>query len=358
MIKILCLRLRRIGDIVLTTPALMALKTAWPESEVHYLVEKPYAQLIEHHPGVDQAIIVPPKPSILEFMSLLRRLRREKYDFIIDFHGGPRAFSIVLFTPAQQKIGYRLPGKHWFYDFSIPRGSEAQPIHSAENHLNLIRALGREVISLPPLTLPEPLPAEKEKVHHLLAQHSLHAKNFLVLHVGAGNEFRHWGQDNLSLFLQLQNQQKPSFPLCLVGGPEDKPSAQLLMDQLKSQPSVSVLNLVNAFSLRELYYFFQQALLFIGPDSGPMHLAAAAGLPLVVYFGPTLPAHFGPWQAKATILERPYNCRPCRQRHCTLDNFPCLRTISPQEVWQAVNQMVEEISVSVDSSDQDKENRG
>lgn len=336
----------------------MALKTAWPESEIHYLVESPYAQLIEHHPGIDRAIIMPTKPRLSEFFGFLRRLRQEHYDLIIDFHGGPRAFSIVLSTPAQQKIGYRLPGKHLFYDLTIPRGDDEQPIHSAENHLNLILTLGLEILHSPPLVLPEPLPPEKEKIDHLLNQYSLQPKKFLVLHVGAGNDFRHWGQENLSLFLRFHRKQKFNFPLCLVGSPDDVSTAQFLMDQLEPQSSPPVLNLVNAFSLRELYYFFQQALLFIGPDSGPMHIAVAAGLPLVVYFGPTLPAHFGPWQAKAIILERDFNCRPCRQRHCSFDNFPCLRTISPQEVWRAVNQMVKNILANVDSSRQHKENKG
>jgi len=354
-VKILCLRLRRIGDIVLTTPALAALKTSLPGSEIHYVVEEPYAQLIDHHPAVDQAIIIRSKPGLREFLTLLRRLRKKHYDVVIDFHGGPRAFTITLTTPAARKIGYHLPLKHRFYDLTIPRGKEEHPIHSVENHLNLIRALGLSIPSVPPLALPEALPEEREKVQRLLKQHSLQGTDFLVLHVGAGNEFRHWGRENLLLFLQLYTKEGLPLPLCLVGGPEDIDTASYLLHNLPSRSTLPIINVVNHFTLRELYYFFQQARLFIGPDSGPMHIAAAAGLPLVVYFGPTLPAHFGPWQTKAIILEKNYSCRPCRQRTCLFQDFPCLRQITPAEVWQAVQNLLHE---PVDTPWRAEENKG
>ncbi|MCD6191973.1 MAG: glycosyltransferase family 9 protein [Candidatus Aminicenantes bacterium] len=353
--KILCLRLRRIGDIVLTTPALSALKTYLPESKIHYVVENPYAQLIEHHPAVDKAIIIPPKPSWGEFLSLIRLLRKEHYHIIIDFHGGPRAFLLTLATPAPLKIGYHLPWKHRFYDLTIPRGSQDYPLHSAENHLNLIKTLGLSPATRPPLTLPQALPQEKEKVTRLLRRYSLQKSEYLVLHIGAGNKFRHWGPTNLLHFLQIYLEDGWRHPLCLIGGPEDLDLAEYLFRQLKLPSPCPLINLVDQFSLRELYYFFQQAKLFIGPDSGPMHIAAAAGLPIVAYFGPTIPAHFGPWQCKAVILERKLDCRPCRQRKCLYSDFPCLRQISPEEVWAAVKNLLQEV---VDRPLSPEENKG
>lgn len=353
--KILCLRLRRIGDIILTTPALSALKTYLPESEIHYVVETPYVQLIENHLAVDEVIVIRPKSSWGEFLSLVRRLRKEHYHVLIDFHGGPRAFSLTLATPAVLKIGYHLPLKHRFYDLTISRRSQDRPLHSAENHLNLIKALGLPIVSPPPLTLPQALPKEQDKVNRFLQQYSLPKGKYVVLHIGAGNEFRHWGTTNLLHFLQIYLDEGSPWPLCLVGGPEDLELAEHLLKQLRLPPSSSLINLVNRFSLRELYYFFQQARLFIGPDSGPMHMAAAARLPIVAYFGPTLPAHFGPWQTKAVILEKKLACRPCRQRECLFADFPCLRQISPEEVWAAVKNLLQE---AVDTRLSPEENKG
>jgi ADP-heptose:LPS heptosyltransferase len=92
---------------------------------------------------------------------------------------------------------------------------------------------------------------------------------------------------------------------------------------------------VAELNLIELLELLGRAALFVGPDSGPMHIAAAAGTPIVAFFGPTLPENFGPWQAKATLIARDLACRPCKQRRCLTDDFRCLRSIRPEEVYEA-----------------------
>jgi heptosyltransferase-1 len=105
-----------------------------------------------------------------------------------------------------------------------------------------------------------------------------------------------------------------------------------MITQAKEAP---ILSLVSRLNLRELRELISRASLFVGPDSGPMHIAATTSTPIVAYFGPTLPAHFGPWMAQSTLLEKDFDCRPCRQRQCVHEDFRCLRTISPEEVYNA-----------------------
>jgi heptosyltransferase-1 len=93
--KILLIRLRRIGDVIMTTPAVAALKRALPQASLTYVVEEPCRQLVEGNPDIDEIIPVPPRQGVFSFLSLMRRVRREKFDLAIDFHGGPRASRIA-----------------------------------------------------------------------------------------------------------------------------------------------------------------------------------------------------------------------------------------------------------------------
>lgn len=93
--------------------------------------------------------------------------------------------------------------------------------------------------------------------------------------------------------------------------------------------------MVGKLNLREVRELISRSALFVGPDSGPMHIAATTSTPIVALFGPTLPAHFSPWQAKAYLIEKDFDCRPCRQKRCIYEDFRCLRSITPDEVFQA-----------------------
>jgi heptosyltransferase-1 len=137
--------------------------------------------------------------------------------------------------------------------------------------------------------------------------------------------------DNLrSLISKLRH--VPDTVTILIGGMEDLARAQALLPIRES----SVLSLVGTLNLSEVRELISRAALFLGPDSGPMHIAATTETPIVAYFGPTLPVHFAPWRAEAVTLEKCFTCRPCRQRKCPFKDFRCLHTISPEEVFQTV----------------------
>jgi len=102
----------------------------------------------------------------------------------------------------------------------------------------------------------------------------------------------------------------------------------------------SPLSLVGKLNLREVKELISYSSLFVGPDSGPMHIAASTSTPIVALFGPTLPANFAPWQAKAYLIEKKFDCRPCKQRQCIHEDFRCLRSITPEEVYQACLRLI------------------
>jgi lipopolysaccharide heptosyltransferase II len=328
--KILLIRLRRIGDVILTTPAISSLRQGIPTASISYIVEKPYRELVEGNPNLDKVIVLEKKQSLRDFLKLIRLIRKEKYDVVLDFHGGPRASLITLLSKAKLKVGYRVKYKNFIYNIKLPRSPKEGHFHSVENHINLVKALGVDVKSLPPLYLPKAQKTEIEKVEKFIEENSLGGSKIIAIHIGAGNAFRNWGVDNL---VQLTNllARRPDVKIVLVGTSED----QKAEEEILKKSAASLLSLVGRLNLREVKEFISHSSLFVGPDSGPMHIAASTTTPIVALFGPNLPAFNAPWQAKAFVVEKQLDCRPCKQRRCIHEDFRCLRSIEPEEVYQA-----------------------
>ena len=328
--KILIVRLRRIGDIVMTTPALNLLREHFPAAEITYVVDDPYLELVEGHPDLNDIIVVAKKLKVTGFLRHIRTIRKRRYDVLIDFHGGPRASLFTFFSKACLKIGYRIKYRHFIYDITIPRESEEGYIHSVESHVNLIKALGISPSSISKPKLPSAKALEAERVQRFLRRNHCLGYKLITLHISAGNEFRDWGTDKIIALTDLLagiNDVK----ILLIGGEEDKG----IEAEIVNKSSAPLISSVGQLNLRELRELISTSSLFVGPDSGPMHIASTTNTPIVALFGPTLPAHFAPWEAKATLLEKEFACRPCRQRKCVHKDFRCLRNITPEEVYQA-----------------------
>jgi len=334
--RVLLVRLRRAGDIILTTPALAALRRGLPEAYLAYVVEAPFAPLVEGHPALDATIIVESGQGPAGFLRLVRRLRRDRYDAVIDFHGGPRSSRLTFLTGAPVRVGYDIPWRRFIYTIRVARRAADGPVHSVVNHVNLARALGLDVPEIPPLSLPAARPEEKSRVEAFIDANGLSGKRLVVLHVGAGNEFRDWGIDAAAELVRLLSG-RPRVRVVLVGGAEDRQRAA----EILSRAPGAALSVAGTFGWPELRELLGRAALFVGPDSGPMHVAASTPAAIVALFGPTLPAHFAPWRKdRVIILERALDCRPCRQRECEHHDFRCLRTITPAEVMAAADRFL------------------
>ncbi len=327
--KILLLRPRRMGDIILTTPALKALRSLLPLAHISYLVETPYARLIEGNNLVDEVIAIQPRPSFAAFLAIIKKIRKKKFDAVIDFHGGPRCALFVLTSGSPLKIGYETKYKAWVYDYRVPRSYVSGPVHSVVNHLNLVRILNPKISEDYSLQVPPPQLEEKRKIEIFWKQLDLSSRRVAAVHISAGNQFRDWGTNNLVSF--LKHLVSLSVTPLLIGSREDKLREKEILKNFKGE----VISLVGETSLGELMAVLERVDLFVGPDSGPMHLAAALNKPIVALFGPTIPAHFAPWKARAIIIEKPLSCRPCRQRSCPEKNYSCIREIRPDEVIKA-----------------------
>ena len=328
--KILLIRLRRIGDILMTTPALSILRENFARAFIAYIVEEPYKELVEDHPHIDKVLSLPKNQKISDFLRFMRKIRKQSFDAVLDFHSGPRASWITLFSGAKLKVGYRIRYRNFVYHISIPRNRKNGPYHSVENHVNLVKALGIKVSAIPSLSLPQSKKEDVQKIKNFITENRLHDSKVVVIHISAGNEFRNWGADKI-IGLTKRLSLHPEVKVILVGTDEDRDAEALII----KESHAPIYPLVGNLNLRELRELILSSSLFVGPDSGPMHIAASTPTPIVAYFGPTLPANFAPWKAKAILIEKDFDCRPCKQKQCIWKDFRCLRSINPEEVYMA-----------------------
>ena len=195
MTSILLVRLREIGDVVFTTPAIRAVREHFPGVHLAYLVEPVAAAVVANNPHIDEVIVAPRRRGLLglrEELALVRRLRAQQFDAVIDFHGGPRASLLTWLSGSPARIGYEIVGRWWMYTQRIARPRALRPRHSVENQWDLLAALG---IPRPtPRSFPVEMSNEPEAVAGVgtrLARAGITDDDrLIVMHVSAGNPFR------------------------------------------------------------------------------------------------------------------------------------------------------------------------
>jgi lipopolysaccharide heptosyltransferase II len=353
--KILLVRLRLIGDVVFTTPAVTGIREAFPEAEITYLVEPSAAAVVQGHPGIDVVRIVPHVRGwrrLAADLALARELRRSRFDLVVDFHGGPRASFLTWATGARRRVGYAIAGRSWMYTDVVARPADLRPRHSVENQWDLLPHLGRPIPSSPDRGRHRVVMQESDVAAAVVERRLLEAgigpaHRLVVVHVSAGNPFRRWPADH---FVELAVQLAAAGPdrrIILTSGPSEAEAARAIVERARQRlpaGSADRIRTGDEYSLVELRSLVARAAAYVGGDSGPLHVAATSDVPIVGLYGPTLPVRSAPWRpaaVPAAAVERlDLACRPCDQRRCVTDDFRCLTGIGPEEVVAAVEQVL------------------
>jgi predicted lipopolysaccharide heptosyltransferase III len=348
-LRILLVRLRLIGDVVFTTPLLRALRRAYPQSRLTYLVEEQAAPVVRHNPHLDEVIVVPRTRGwrrIAADVALARRLRRDRFDLAIDLHGGPRSAWLVRASGARERIGYDIPGRRWMYTRVVHRPRELRARHSVLNQWDLLEAIPGWAGEPPDSTrdgIEIPLDREADqRVAERLAEAGIDEGHDLILiHVSAGNPFRRWPEPFFVDLIVALARGGALRRVVISSGPADREAAARIGHASRERLGASsdrVLD-IGEFDLPELRALIERCRLFVGGDTGPLHIAAATMTPVVAIFGPTLPARSAPWRdprAKSISLEvQDLPCRPCDQRACAPGDFRCLTMLTPDRVVAA-----------------------
>ena len=345
--RILLVRLRQIGDVVFTTPAVHALRRRFPNAHLAYLVEPTAAAVVAGNPHLDEVIVAPRRGGVrglLGDLALGRRLRNRHFDLAIDFHGGPRASLLTWLSRAPVRIGYQVAGRSWIYTRRVPRPRELRPRHSVVNQWDLLATL-----DIPP---PDPSASPMEMVadpttaaavaERLARAGAAEGDPLVVVHVSAGNPFRRWPAAHFVELVTALAMDDPSRRIIVTSGPSEGDAAGRVVSGARARLDGDAAHRIlscGEFSLAELRALLDRAALYIGGDSGPLHIAATTGVAIVGLYGPTLPIRSAPWRSDLYVTESvdagPLPCRPCDQRVCEPGDFRCLTSILPAQVLDA-----------------------
>jgi lipopolysaccharide heptosyltransferase I len=347
--RIVMVRLSAIGDVVNTLPALTALRRARREAHIAWICETASAGLLEGHPLLDEAIVLDRKNWVrgltcpcgiarlpADAMALRRRLRAGRFNIAIDFQGNFRSGLVTRLTGARTRVGLaRRHGREMSHLFvnrrvSLPDG----PVHRVERALHLVASLGIDTADAQPV-VPATEP-DRERVAAVLAEHGLEPGRFAVMAAGSSafGRYKQWTRDGWTqVASRLHDEQ--GLPVLLVRGPDpsEAEEAEAIAGAAHAEAHVAPL-----LSLRELGELCRQCHVFLGVDSGPTHLASAAGARVVALFGPKDPQIYRPYFGQAAVVEKPLHCRPCTRRSC--DEPQCMLAITPDDVMAKVNELI------------------
>ena len=329
--RVLVIKLRSIGDTVLATPSLFALKRFLPNAQIDILVEDWVAPLLANHPHVDNVIELQ-RGSFASRISVARKLRAERYDVVYNLHGGTTATFLTRATGARHRVGFKTYQYAKLHTELVPSPLllwGQQKTHSVEQQLALLGWTGVPVSDRPRTRLGIAPEATSSVIQHL-ADAGLADSKIALIHPAAAFATKRWATENFARVAEYVAQRGYA-PVAIAAPNEGK-----IIEDLLSAASVDILPL--DLSLPEVTVLAARSQLFVGNDSGIAHIAAAVGTPSIVIFGSSNIAHWRPWnRAPAEVVFEELPCQPCHGYFC--EKFPqpeCILRVPVERVIAAI----------------------
>ena len=324
--NVLIVRLGALGDIVHTVPAAAALRRAWPDARIDWVVDARHAAFATLIASVDR-IITLDRPSVAAWVDLVRRLRPGRYDVALDFQGLMKSAILARASGARRVIGFsiwhlREKGARPFYS---DVDSREQPDHVIRKNLSLLATVGVQTGAIEFPLHRSPSPALDE------VKRSSGDRPFALLNPGAAWPNKRWPAaryGEVAAFLHDVRGMQPY----VLWGPDERSLAQDVVEA-----SGGVARVSPATTPADLLELAREAALMVSGDTGPLHIAGAAGTPLVAIFGPTDPDRNGPWAADDVVVSRYGSCGCHYQRRCVQAAW-CLQSVTVAEVTAAIQQ--------------------
>lgn len=346
--KILILRLSAVGDVIRTLPAVKALKEHYPSSFTTWIVEEPSQALLESQPEVDEVILFPRKRwvdgmksfremwrTIGEMWKFIIVLRKRRFDVALDFHGILKSGALSFLSGSHKRIGYdRRSTKEGNFLFSNVKVKLPQErISRFRRNLSLLKGMGLEMRELQySLHI---LPEDREYVDSFFNASSGSLKRPLIaIHPGSSPKalFKRWMPDQ---YAQLADRlaRELSATVVFTWGDGEFEWVEGIRKEMR-EPSLLGPRTESLTQLGEVY---RRCDLYIGGDTGPMHIASLVGIPAVVIYGPTDPIENEPF-GKHMKVRKEVGCNPCRRYSCK--ELFCIKAISADDVFKATKEIL------------------
>lgn len=333
--RVLVVRLRSIGDTVLSTPSLFSIRRFLPNARIDVLLEEWVAPLLEGAELVDEVISIG-KGTMARFRTA-RELRRNEYDVVFNLHGGTTSTFLTRFTGARHRIGYANYQYSSLYTDLLSSSSDfwrQEKTHSAEQQLALLGFAGVPVSDRPRSIL-NVTRAASELVDEKLRSRGIAGERFALIHPSTAFETKQWATENFartSEYLAARGLKR----VAVTSRAENK-----VLNGLAELSRVPVVTF-DDLSLPEITALASRADVFIGNDSGIAHIAAAVGTPTVVIFGSSNRDHWRPWtDAPNEMVFEKFDCQPCPGYRCEVFGEPkCIQSVSTESVITTIERVL------------------
>lgn len=327
--KILCIKPRGIGDIILSTIILGNLRSFFHESEIHYLTEEFAKRAVENNPYVSKILTFTKSDFIL---STISKIRKEKYDIVFDLWSNPKTAQITFYSGAKYHVGYDKRGRRYAYNYLAKPGSMGK--HAAEDNLTLLDAIGIPIKSKKIIF--QTTKDEKLFAENFLEENLDKSKNLLIGIIPSGGwESKRCDTEKwVEICNKIQNNLSVQF--IVLWGPGDESDVKFIQQNLKPTPTVSPRT-----SFGQLSGLIERCNLVIANDSGPMHAAAALDIPTIGIFGPTNPQNHRPYSIKSDyVIKEDLFCIICNKLTCPY-NHECMKELDAKEIVLKIKKLLE-----------------
>ncbi len=344
--RILIVKLRYIGDTLSMVPVADNLKRLSPGTIVEVLVNRGTEPVVEHHPCIDRTwtydYALSKKicyESIKYQFDLIKTLRSRRYHAVIDYTHGDRAALLCYLTGAPIRVTHQHADRlsHWLMNRFVDSDPAAN--HIVDHQLASLKVLGLDGFERKlGLHVPDSV---KRSVDRRVDRAGLSAERpWVVIHPGARGDLRRWKSDRFGE-IGRRLQATTDLSVLLLGGPGEGPLLEEVKAHMERAPDFCSADM----SLLETGELLSRSSLFIGNDSAPAHIAAAAGCPTLTLFGPTFPHMWKPLSPLGEVIFKDVPCCGCRQETCIRPEDSCMDLIGVDEVWDRVVLILERIGI-------------
>jgi heptosyltransferase III len=337
--NILLVRIDRIGDVVLSLPMLPLLRRQFPGATISVLVRQYTRELVEHHSCVDEVLVYEHEDSLISLWSILKTVRSKGFDTAIIPYPRFRPTLILFLAGIRIRVG---SGYRWYsflFNRRIFEHRKDARRHEVEYNLNLLSALGIRADGEPQFEF-QILPRAGKAADAFLASNGIGAsERFAILHPGSGGSARDWPAEKFSA-LGKRIKRELGLKIVVNGGSKEGELVRKVVDGIDG-PCCAV---AGELTLMELGALIRRGVVFVSNSTGPMHIAAVVGTPVVAFFPPILqcsPVRWGPFTRKKRILVADNaTCPLCKGSRCRSD--VCMDRIGVEEAFLATKELVHE----------------
>lgn len=332
--RILVVRLDRIGDVVLSTPVIQALREAFPQAFIAMMVRSACQEILEGNPYCNQILLYDKEGihrSAWQTLKYAMGLRKWQFDTALVLHPSNRSHWMPFLAGIPVRVGYDRK-QPWLLTHRVPHNKQEGAYHEAEYSLQLLQVFGVKAKE-PRLSLAVSVQAMK-RLEERLAAASIGPQDVVVaIHPSASCVSKRWMPERFAAVADRLIKERGA-KICIVAGKEDAAVAGQVAQAMHS-PAV---NLAGQLTLGELAALMRRSKLLISNDSGPVHIAAAVGTPVVDIFGRNerglSPKRWGPLGAGHRVIHKEVGCVTCLAHRCDIQ-FLCLTEITPENVYEA-----------------------